>query len=152
MLLKTLDLISIVLTALVLGVYWGPWLALSRSFRCFEAEVFLPVVHQMDRNLSTPMTALTPPAVLSILPVLAVSLHQHRQSFTLTLIGLLCLIATVLVTVVIEVPIVEQFRGWTLATLPAGWQELRDRWVRFHLLRVAGGLAALIFLLAGTLT
>ena len=152
MLLKALDLISIVFAALMFGVYWGPWLALSRSFGSFEPEVFLPVVHRMDRNLSSTMTALTPIALLSVLPVLAVSLREHRQSFTLTLIGLLCLVATVIVTVAVEVPIVERFRGWTLATLPADWPELRDRWVRFHPLRIGGGLAGLAFLLAGALS
>jgi hypothetical protein len=149
--LKALDLISIVLAALTLGVYWGPWLALSRSLAGFEAEVFLPIVHRMDRNLSSPMTVLSPITLLSVLPVLAVSLHEHRQSFTLTLIGLICFVGTVIVSVAIEVPIVERFRGWTVATLPPEWPALRDRWIRFHLLRIGGGLAGLVFLLAGAL-
>jgi hypothetical protein len=44
MALKICELISIVFSAFVGGMYWGPWLALSRSLRTFTPEVFLDVV------------------------------------------------------------------------------------------------------------
>ena len=49
--LKIGELISIVLSVLVGGMYWGPWLALSRSMRTFKPEVFLDIVDRMNRNV-----------------------------------------------------------------------------------------------------
>jgi uncharacterized membrane protein len=59
------------------------------------------------------------------------------------------LIAALVVTMGIEVPIVASFRGKTVASLPAKWQFQRDRWVSFHLLRVLSGAGALALLVAG---
>jgi hypothetical protein len=67
--LKIWELISIVLSALVGGMYWGPWLALSRSMSTFRPEVFLDIVERMNRNMESVMTILTPVALLSIAPL-----------------------------------------------------------------------------------
>lgn len=69
MILKMWELISIVLLTLVSGMYWGPWLALSRSMATFEPEVFLPVVARMNRNMGPLMIVLMPIALLSTVPV-----------------------------------------------------------------------------------
>ena len=53
----------------------------------------------------------------------------------------------VAVTVLVEVPMVKEMVTWTVATLPANWQQVRDRWVRFHVIRVVAGLASLVLLL-----
>jgi uncharacterized membrane protein len=50
------------------------------------------------------------------------------------------------VTLVVEVPIVAQIESWTPQTLPGNWQQLRDRWVSFHLLRVIPSIAGLTLL------
>ena len=58
MILKTFELVSIVLSALVGGMYWGPWLALSRSLNTLKAEVFLDVVDRLNRNMAGLLTRL----------------------------------------------------------------------------------------------
>jgi hypothetical protein len=51
----------------------------------------------------------------------------------------------------VEVPIVKQIAGWTLPTLPDNWQQLRDRWVSFHVVRIAAGLGGLVVLLVAAI-
>ena len=84
-LIRLLDVVSIVLAALVVGVFWGPWLALTRSIRTLTPEVFLVVVHRLDRNLGRIMTVLFPVTMLVIAADAAASL---RLSVIITLIAL----------------------------------------------------------------
>jgi uncharacterized membrane protein len=149
--MKTWELISIVLSALVAGMFSGPWIALSRSLHTFTPEVFLAIVDRMNRNMAPVMTVLMPAAALSIVPVLILSYHVQPQTFYLTLAGSLCFIVALLITMLVEVPIVEQIATWTVPTLPANWQQLRDRWSKFHIIRVVAGFAGLVFLVVGAI-
>ena len=150
MALKVCELISIVLLMGVSGMYWGPWLALSRSLAAFEPEVFLPIVNQMGRNMGPLMTVLTPVALLSTVPVLFLAYQGHPVVFYLTLTSLILFVITLAVTMLIEVPIVGQMTTWTASTLPSNWRQLRDRWVTFHLARIIPSVIGLVlFLIAG---
>ena len=151
MTLKIFDLIGIVLLTLVGGLYWGPWLALSRSLATFEPEVFLAIVKRMNRNMGPLMTILMPVALLSTLPVLLLSYSKRPATFDLTLIALVLFIITLLVTLLVEVPIVQQIETWTVSTLPDNWQQLRDRWGAFHILRIVPAIAGLVLLLVGAI-
>jgi hypothetical protein len=53
--------------------------------------------------------------------------------------------------VIIEVPIVQQIDKWTVSTLPGNWQQLRDRWGSFHLIRVTASIVGLALLAAGAI-
>ena len=151
MLLKIAHLVSIFLSALVMGVYWGPWVALSRSFRTFEPDVFLAVVRRMSQNLAPLMTVLAPVALLSVVPVLFLSYRTHPQTFFLSLMGLALFLVALVVTVGVEVPIVQRIEVCTVSTLPDDWPQLRDRWVAFHLIRVGASAAGLVLLLIGAI-
>src|ERR1700761_4627026 len=107
--IKTWQLISIVCSALVAGMFHGPWAALSRSMRTFTPEVFLAIVDRMNRNMAPLMTVLMPATLLSIVPVLFLSYRDQRKTFYLNAIALALFIIALLVTVLIEVPKVENF-------------------------------------------
>ena len=62
---------TIVLFALVMGVFWGTWFSLSRTMSQLSAETFLAVGHEMIQNLGMPMAILLPLALLSALVTLA---------------------------------------------------------------------------------
>src|SRR5882672_8197486 len=111
MALKLFELMNIVLLLFVSGMYWGPWLALSRSIATFEPEVFLAIVQRLNRNMAPLMTALLPLALLSTLPVLV--LEYGGWAFYLTLTGFVLFAVTLLVTGLVEVPIVKQIVTWT---------------------------------------
>lgn len=149
--LKVFELINLLLSAIVGGMYWGPWLALSRSLSTFEPSAFLAIVHRLNQNMAGLMTYLTPLGLLSTLPTLYLSYNSQPTTFYFTLSGLVCFLMALIVTLRIEVPIVMQIITWQIGSLPRNWMQLRDRWVNFHVLRVIGGLAGLACLLVGAL-
>jgi uncharacterized membrane protein len=151
MTLKIWELISIVLSALVAGMFCGPWVALSRSISTFQPEVFLAIVHRMNRNMAPVMTILMPAALLSIVPVLFISYNEQLRTFYLTLTGFALFIVALLVTMLVEVPIVKQIETWTVPTLPGNWQHLRDRWGVFHVIRIVASIAGLVLLVVGAI-
>jgi uncharacterized membrane protein len=119
--------------------------------RTFKPEVFLDIVDRMNRNMESVMTILTPVALLSIAPVLFFSYKGQPRTFYLTLTGFTLFMVALLVTILVEVPIVKQIVTWTVASLPGNWRQLRDRWGTFHLIRVAAGAGGLVLLLAGAI-
>ncbi len=149
MALHVWQFISICLAALVTGVFWGPWLGLSRSIETFTPDVFLVIGQRMIGNLAPVMPILMPAALLSIVPVLWLSFGAQATTFALTLAGFLLFVLALVVTLVVEVPIDNRIRGWTPASLPADWQRERDRWESFHVLRTFASVVGLALLVAG---
>lgn len=149
--LKVLEILNIVLAALVGGMYWGPWLALTISLKKLELNVFLAVARRLNHNMSGLMTVLTPLSLLAGIPVLLLAYPEQPSLFWLTLTGSLCFLLALVVTVAIEAPIVKQVITWTEATLPPDWEQLRNRWSRFHVIRVGAGLAGLVCMVTGAL-
>jgi uncharacterized membrane protein len=144
--MKTWELISIICSALVAGMFYGPWTALSRSMRTLTPEVFLAVVDRMNRNMAPVMTVLMPAALLAMVPVLLGAYGTYPRVFALYAAAFVLFIVAIAITVWVEVPIVKEIVTWTIPTLPANWQQLRDRWMRFHVIRVVAGLASLILM------
>ena len=62
---------TIVLFALVMGVFWGTWFSLSRTMQQLSADTFATVGHEMIENLGVPMAMLLPLALMSALVTLA---------------------------------------------------------------------------------
>lgn len=143
------EVLNIVLSALVMGVFWGPWVGLTRSIASFEAPAFLAVGHRLHRNLGPLMTVLMPVALLSAVPTLLLSYGSRPVTFGLTAAGVALFVLALVVTVAVEVPIATRIRSWTLATLPADWGRQRDRWASVHVVRVAAGVVGLAALVAG---
>lgn len=149
--MKTWELISIVLAALTAGMFHGPWIALSRSMRTFTPEVFLAIVDRMNRNMAPVMTVLMPATLLAIIPVMLLSYHVQPKTFYLSAAAFVLFIVALLVTVFIEVPIVEQIATWTISTLPKNWQQVRDRWSKFHIIRVVAGFTSVVLLVVAAI-
>lgn len=117
----------------------------------FKPEVFLAIVDRLNRNMAPVMTVLMPACLLSMVPVLFLSYTNQPATFYLTLSGFVLFTIALVVTMVVEVPIVQQIVSWTISTLPGNWQELRDRWGAFHIVRVVAGIAGLTALLLGAI-
>jgi uncharacterized membrane protein len=149
--MKSAEIMSILLLALVGGMYWGPWLALTRTISNLKPEVFLAVVSHLSKNMADVMTPLVPLSLLSTVPVLILSFSQHRATFYLTLAALMLFILTLIITLLIEVPIVKQMESWTVNSLPENWIEKRDKWGSFHYLRVFPAILGLLLMITGAL-
>jgi uncharacterized membrane protein len=136
---------TIVLFALVMGVFWGTWFSLSRTMSQLSAETFLAVGHQMIQNLGGPMAILLPLALLSGLVTLALLWRDRgAAAFWWLLAGLLLMVAALVITLAVEVPIDDQIQTWTVATLPGDWRSIQARWELFHTIRTFSSIAAVV--------
>lgn len=97
------------------------------------------------------MTALLPIALLSTLPVLFLAYGSRLPLFYLTLTALLLFVVTLLVTALVEVPIVKEIVTWKASILPKDWRQLRDRWGAFHYARIVPSLVGLVLILVGAI-
>ena len=147
--IQILQFIALFLLLLVTGVFWGPWLALHRSIHIFTKEEFIKITKVLAANLGPPMKILMPSCIVFML--LSVLLFPNKSSleFYLMILSFCCILVTLVVTMTTELPIVNKIKLWTIETAPADWEAIRDRWVKFHALRVFPALISFgIFLLA----
>ena len=138
---------TIMLFALVTGVFWGTWFALSRTMERLAPETFLAVGHEMIGNLGGPMAVLMPLSLLSAL--VTVALLRGRPAFWWVLAGLGLMVVALVVTLAVEVPIDNRIQVWTVATLPADWRAIQARWELFHTIRTFVSIAALLAVTIG---
>jgi hypothetical protein len=148
--LKTVQFVSLVLVMLVTGVFWGSWLGLSRSIQTFTPDTFLAIGHTMIGNLAPVMPLLVILAAISQGLLLVQLRSSGSSAFLPSLIAFVMFLIAVAVTLLVEVPIDNQIRSWTPASLPADWTLIRDRWEAFHVLRTFSALGGLIVLTAAT--
>lgn len=150
--LRVAQFINTFLLFLVAGVFWGTWFSLARSMRTISQETFLEVGQIMISNLGVPMSILVPIALLSTLPVLFWLYRQKSMlTFYLTLFGFSLFVVALVITLAVNVPIDNQIRHWTVQSLPAGWESIRDRWELFHGLRTLASVVGLGFIVGANL-
>jgi len=123
---------------------WGTWLSLGRTMTEYDAATFLADGKHMIANLATVMPVLmVGTGVISVVTVILLFRRGATAAAWLALAGLLALVAVIAVTLAVEVPIDNRIKTWTTATLPADWEEIRQRWANFHTLRTFLSLAGL---------
>jgi hypothetical protein len=144
MFVRLAHFVNIMLYALVAGVMWGTWLSLGRAMTEYDAATFLADGRHMITNLAPVMPVLMiATGVLSLVVVILLFRRGATAAAALALAGLLALVAVIAVTLAVEVPIDNQVKTWTTATLPADWEEIRSRWANYHTLRTFLSLAGL---------
>jgi hypothetical protein len=151
--LKVAQFLAILLTALVMGVLWGTWLSLARTMTDYDATTFLADGQHMIDNLAGIMPVLmVAAAVVTLASLVLLPRPWPLLPAVLTGLTLLLLIAVILVTVLVEVPIDNKVSGWTVATLPADWEDIRAHWSAFHTLRTFLSVGAVATMAGAALT
>jgi hypothetical protein len=84
--------------------------------------------------------------------ILLVLLPKRSVAFALAVGGFMLMGCALVVTLAVEVPIDNQVKVWTVATLPADWQAVRDRSEFYHALRTFVSIVALVSVTASTLS
>jgi uncharacterized membrane protein len=135
---------TIVLFALVMGVFWGTWFSLSRTMDRLSSETFLAVGHEMIQNLGVPMAVLLPLALLSALVTLVLLWPDRSAAFWWLAAGFVLMVAALVITLAVEVPIDNQIETWTAATLPGDWRSIQSRWELWHTIRTFASIAAVV--------
>ena len=143
---------TIVLFALVMGVFWGTWFSLSRTMDQLSPETFLAVGHEMIRNLGVPMAVLLPLALLSALVTLVLLWPDRTAAFWWLAAGFVLLLAALVITLAVEVPIDNRIETWTAATLPGDWRSIQSRWELWHTVRTFASIAAVVAATISALT
>jgi Anthrone oxygenase len=91
-------------------------------------------------------------AVIGLLTTFVLFRRRSTTAGWLALAGLLLIVAVIVLTLAVEVPIDNKIKTWTVATLPSGWQDIRARWAAFHTLRAFLSLAAVAATVGAALT
>ena len=142
--LRIAQFVNVVLFALVMGVFWGTWFSLSRSIASITPDSFLEIGHLMIANLATPMSVLMPAALISsVIVLLLLVRHARGSAVYLAALSLLLMIAALIVTLTVNVPIDNEINQWTRNSLPPDWMAIRDRWQVYHTVRTVASIASL---------
>jgi uncharacterized membrane protein len=142
--LKIIEFICLVLTSLVMGVFWGTWFTLTRSIHEFSPGEFIHIGKTIIANVAIPMSIIMPATLLSMLITILWSRRIRRSSFYVYIISFLLMVITLIITVAVEVPIDNQIKTWTEATIPSNWESLRQRWDVFHTIRTFTSIGSFI--------
>jgi uncharacterized membrane protein len=149
---KVTTFAALFLLALVTGVFWGTWFTLTRSIETFSAAEFIHIGQTIITNVAWPMRILMPACILFM--ILSIWLIPEKKSieFYLGVVAWLLIIIALLITLLVEVPIDNQIRAWTVDTVPSDWTTLRARWQVFHTVRTYVSLASLGSLILAVLS
>jgi uncharacterized membrane protein len=150
-LVRTVEFVAIALQMLVVGAFWGSWIGLSRSINTLTPATFVEIGHVMMEDYGPIMSVLMPAAVVATLLAGVLVYKRHMLAGSLILLGCVCAVASPAITLIVNVPIDEIMAGWTVTTLPADWNQIRDRWETFHMIRTFVSLGGLAITLAGSL-
>ena len=148
MALKVLQFVALMLYALVFAVFWGTWFSQSRTMDILSAETFLENGRLYISNLALPMRFLMPATLIVTIAAAWGLRSRDRGASVLTWTAVLLMAAALAITLLVNVPIDNQIKTWTPATLPSDWVRLRDRWEFFHCLRAWSSLAGMACLAA----
>jgi hypothetical protein len=151
MALKLSQFAALMLYALVLGVFWGTWFAHSRTMEELSAATFLENGRQYIANLAVPMRFLLPASIVATFMAAWALRGKGKWAQRLTGAAGLLMVGALAITLMVNVPIDNQFKVWTLQTLPPDWERIRDQWEAFHCLRAWLAFAGFACLAAGSL-
>ena len=142
---KLIDLIGLFLLLLVTGVFWGTWFTLTRSIEDFQAPEFIHIGKVIIANVAIPMRIIMPLCIVFMF----LSIWNHRQKrsllFFFGVFAFILIIITLLITLLVLVPIDNNIKQWTPATVPADWESIRNRWQFYHTIRTFTSLASFGF-------
>ena len=131
---KIVQFVALLLTALSMGVHFGTWLTERPLRRTRSGALFIEVHQGRDRVVARVMPILGS-AALIFLALGVFFVRAVPAAFALSLAGLGLCIGDMLVTVLVNVPINREVQTWQPDAPPAEWKRLRDRWERFHSIR-----------------
>jgi uncharacterized membrane protein len=132
---KSIELITGLLLVLVTGVFWGTWFSLSRTMFELSPEIFITIGKQIIKNVALPMSIIMPASIIGLLILLVRSWRTKSVYFYCMLLALILFVIALVITVGIEVPIDNEIKTWTVASIPSDWRNIRNKWEVYHTLR-----------------
>ena len=134
--------VALYLLMLITGVFWGTWFTLTRSLSEFPPNEFIHIGKAIIANVAIPMRILMPAGILGV----AISVWLKRKSdqgrFYLGVLSLILIIAVLLITLLVLVPIDNDIKTWTESTVPSDFESIRVKWKSYHAARTFLSLAS----------
>jgi uncharacterized membrane protein len=126
-------------------------LIVEATLRGYGSAVYTQVRLVELQHLDDLATSLLIPAILSSI-VLAVAVFRgHTTTRWLPLAAILLLLATLVISVSISVPINTAQASWSVMAPPADWAAVRDRWQLAHVVRTTTSVLAFVLLTAAAM-
>jgi uncharacterized membrane protein len=133
---------------LVCGVFWGLYFSLSRSYHLFTPTELAKIARTIVRNLEVPMRNLS--ILCLLLMGLSIAFYPNKDgwNFYAMIASLLLIIGSLVITTAIEVPINNKVVTWTMENTPPNWEQLRNRWQYYNVVRTIAALVSFILFAA----
>ncbi|MDP3895117.1 MAG: DUF1772 domain-containing protein [Mesorhizobium sp.] len=144
-----LQFVDIIIIALLAGTVFGVWRGYDPAG--YSPAAFLEIHQGAVRGLNTLLPAMGAAALL-LTGWLAWGAKGTLLPFRLYLVAMVAMVAAGLVTRFGNQPINATVMTWTADAIPSGWEELRDTWWRWHMIRVGATIAALALLVAAVMS
>ena len=123
-------------------------LVVECSMRSESAAVYTQVRLIELKHLDDLATVLLIPALLAVAVLAVVSVRRRTPRRWVVVVALLLLLTTLVISVSVSVPINTMQQGWSVASPPADWSGVRDRWQLAHAARTATAVLAFLILTA----
>jgi hypothetical protein len=148
MIATVLDFANLLVAALLVGAMFGVWLIFNPAG--LDAATYVAQQQHAIRTLNVSLPALGAVTILVTLAAAAFA-RGDRTKLILLLVAVAAFIAAGLITRFLNQPINAIVMTWTADAPPAIWTALRDDWWRWHIVRLAVGLAGLSLVIAAAL-
>lgn len=116
----------------------------------FDAELWRNT-QTMYQNFGPPIGALIEGAAVAFSVLLTIMVLRRRPAFQWTLLGALCMVASMGAWWFFINPVNQAMVNWTAATMPADWQWFRAQWEYTHAVRAVLQIVGFSSLLISTL-
>ena len=144
-----IDFANLLLAALVVGAMFGVWLVFDPRGLDGPAYVALQRQGIQGLNVAMPLLGLATIAATIAAAVLA---RDDRARLVLLAAAAIFFLGAGLITRFLNQPINAILMTWPVSSPPDTWTVLRDAWWRWHLARLACGVAGLSLLLLAEIT
>jgi uncharacterized membrane protein len=151
MTLKQARFTNLLLSGMLVGNEFGGWVAVHPALSTLPPAAHIAAEQAVVRRYKAIMPFWMTAVIVSAFPVLGRVEDRRGTSFRLTLAGMSCFVAMLIVTFGGNMPINREVLELSPDSPPPNWQQLRTRWDRFHTLRNLLNIAGLSCLILGAL-
>lgn len=136
------------------AVYFGiaVFVFIAPSYDKLSGRGFVEYFQKTDPYMRVRAPLVSLAQVATTLPLLGLTCDRWAAlSFWLTLLALTMALIASVIAVKGNVPLNREMERWSPAEPPSDWEQVRDRWLRYHHLRGAAAIAGFMLLLVAAL-
>ena len=142
-------LINLILISVFVGNEFAIGFFVHPVLRKLPESVHISSVQVIGKIIGKIMPFWIPLIIISALPILYLTYDTQTLSFWFTIAAVICIVLMLIISLTINVPVNKKVIAWDPQSLPNNWLELRNRWDKWHNVRIILDIVALIlFLLA----